>query len=211
MIMTDFERGEVPPPLFVMRTGLIYSSPFGFFDDLAERLDAHMIVPDDIRQDYVETHDVPEGLERSAPVREMTRIIAEEQVIQGLEQGVNVVYEGLLNQVERRQQLRKVAEKRGALTLLIATRSSFDDISKRIHQRANGEIDGIGPEDPEWINRKLFAYHSVKKNIEWPFDEPNLTLRCDFGRDSEELIQIVEKRVKAMYSKVPESRNILLS
>lgn len=211
MIMTDIERGEATPPLFVMRTGLIYSSPFGFFDDLADCLDAHVIVPDDIRQDFIETHDVPEGLERSAPVREMTRIIAEEQVIRGLEQGHNVVYEGLLNQVERRQQLREVADSCGALTLLIATRSSFDDISKRIHQRANGEIDGIGPEDQDWIDRKLFAYHSLKKNIEWPDDEPSLSLRCDFDRDNEELIQIVEKRVEVMYSKVTESCNILLS
>lgn len=198
-MMIDIERGEATSPLFVMRTGQIYSSPYGFFDELAKRLDAHLIVPEDIRQEFVEKYDVPEGHERSAPVREMTRIIAEQQVVEGLEKGDNVVYEGLLNQANRRQHFREVAESCGALTLLIVTKSSFDDISKRIHQRASGEIDGVEPKDQEWIDRKKFGYHRVESSIEWPNNEAHLSLRCDFGRDTEELFQVVEKRIEDIY------------
>ncbi len=198
--MTQRELGQ-QPPLFVMRTGLPYSSPYGFFDDLADRLDAHLIVPDDIRVKFVEDHDVPEGQERSLPVREMTRIIAEEQVAHGLNAGINVVYEGLLNQLESRDRLRQVARDCGALTLLIATRADFAYIKTNIEQRGRGEVGEDGPKEDGWVDRKLFTLHSFKRNIEWPSDgEACLSLRCSSDRSKDDLLDIFIRHIDRLYA-----------
>lgn len=179
-------------PLLFTKTGFICAAPPDFFGVLAKSFDAAVVDSRQIRHRIIKS---------GAPLNRTNLQVnvgqtAEQGVLTLLDEGQNVVYNGLLNYWNRRQHIVRQAQARkfGVLPILLRIETPLAVIEQRVverYEQQSGRYDVPTPEDT------MSAVHDMASRIEWPDQDTTgeHSLRLDGSCATDDLIERVKDYV----------------
>ncbi|HVW22963.1 MAG TPA: hypothetical protein VHB51_00540 [Candidatus Saccharimonadales bacterium] len=173
------------PPLIFTKTGTIGTEPLGFYEKLADAYDADLVAHDDAMLELTPDGEIVD-FDNGALRRAASRMI-NNQAIDALNRGVNVVYDTFLNSPRTRGDFRhRIVVPTGAVWVPISTAISLRTARDRIEERYKKDELPI-PSD-QWARPPMGLVQGIYKSVKWPGpDEPRL-LVLEGERTTEEFL-----------------------
>lgn len=161
-------------PLLFMKTGVLEAEPLDFYGELADKYKALHINTDAIRlelNDGVFSQDRRLAWAVNAEAQRRSKV--------ALEAGINVVYDGFLNTLRRRNAVREeVVTAAGAQAVLLVIHAPMRVIEERIKERHASDNLTIPSDQIPNVGQTIRLAYSMMNRTEWP-DDSELPLRLD--------------------------------
>lgn len=190
-----WETDAVPMPdvpVVFLKTGVMCSEPYGFYESLADVYQADLHQPDAIRLELSRN----DGISFTGGMNRLVRRVTEERLEQSLVHGRNVVYDGFVNTFEGREDLRELIAGYGSMTVVIAMHTPAQQILGEIAERhANDRL--TVPSRLTTLEKSIRIAKTMMDQVQFPVRGEEPAVHLDGSQSAEVLLSGVRNYVRS--------------